>query len=423
MATDILVRARKTKTGGKSYEYRFEMASIGGKRQWSSKGGYRSEKAARIAGIAALNAYNACGKPLQRNEMSFADFLETWMESECVPTLKESTVLNYQKKIKNHIRPYLGHYRLNSIQREKIQELLCGMHNNGYAKNTLLVVKGILTKSLNYAVEAGYLLTSPATGVKIPKFENTAIPTRTAPRSCLSDAELATIMQRFPEGNPAFLPLLVGYHCGLRIGEAFALTWEDIDLKAKTITVRRQIQWRQNVRTAEEKQSRNGRKCVEAGAWYFTSPKYNSQRTIDIDTGLATVLMKEKAQQQEAASSLGSEYQYYYEDEHHVVNQRGIGIEVQFVFVRTDGSYINTRTMQYTSKIIHEQLGIAHFDYHSLRHTHTTTLLERGAPLKYVQKRLGHKNIDITLNIYQHLTEGMKERGRFAIKEMTKYLL
>lgn len=99
MATDILVRARKTKTGGKSYEYRFEMASIGGKRQWSSKGGYRSEKAARIAGIAALNTYNACGKTLQRNEMSFSDFLKMWMESECVPTLKESTVLNYQKKI------------------------------------------------------------------------------------------------------------------------------------------------------------------------------------------------------------------------------------------------------------------------------------------------------------------------------------
>ena len=95
MATDILVRARKTKTGGKSYEYRFEMASIGGKRQWSSKGGYRSEKAARIAGIAALNAYNACGKTLQRNEMSFSDFLKMWMESECVPTLKESMITSY----------------------------------------------------------------------------------------------------------------------------------------------------------------------------------------------------------------------------------------------------------------------------------------------------------------------------------------
>ena len=383
----------------------------------------QERKGGTDCGHCGVECINACGKPLQRNELSFADFLETWMESECAPTLKESTVLNYQKKIKNHIRPYLGHYRLNSIQREKIQELLCGMHNNGYAKNTLLVVKGILTKSLNYAVEAGYLLTSPAAGVKIPKFENTAIPTRSAPRSCLSNAELATIMQRFPEGNSAFLPLLVGYHCGLRIGEAFALTWDDIDLEAKTITVRRQIQWRQNERTAEEKQRRNGRKCAEAGAWYFTSPKYNSRRTIDIDTGLAAVLMKEKVQQQEAASSLGSKYQHYYEDEHHVVNQHGIGIELQFVFVRTDGSYINTRTMQYTSKIIHEQLKIAHFDYHSLRHTHTTALLERGAPLKYVQKRLGHKNIDVTLNIYQHLSEGMKERGRFAIEEMTKYLL
>ena len=105
------------------------------------------------------------------------------------------------------------------------------------------------------------------------------------------------------------------------------------------------------------------------------------------------------------------------------MNQHGIGIELQFVFVRTDGSYINTRTMQYTSKIIREQLKIAHFDYHSLRHTHTTALLERGAPLKYVQKRLGHKNIDVTLNIYQHLTEGMKEHGRSVIEKMTNYLM
>lgn len=134
MATDIMIRVRKTKKGRKSYEYRFEMASVGGKRQWSSKGGYTSEKEARLAGLAALSAYNGCGKVLQKNEMSFADFLDEWILRDCVPMLKESTVLNYQKKIKNHIRPYLGHYRLNSIQREKIQELLCGMHNNGYVE-------------------------------------------------------------------------------------------------------------------------------------------------------------------------------------------------------------------------------------------------------------------------------------------------
>lgn len=49
------------------------------------------------------------------------------------------------------------------------------------------------------------------------------------------------------------------------------------------------------------------------------------------------------------------------------------------------------------------------FDYHSLRHTHATMLAEADAPPKYVQERLGHKGIDVTMKIYQHLTKRMSE--------------
>ena len=49
--------------------------------------------------------------------------------------------------------------------------------------------------------------------------------------------------------------------------------------------------------------------------------------------------------------------------------------------------------------------------YHSLRHTHATMLAELGASPKYVQHRLGHKNIQVTMNIYQHLTDKMSEEG------------
>ena len=79
--------------------------------------------------------------------------------------------------------------------------------------------------------------------------------------------------------------------------------------------------------------------------------------------------------------------------------------EIHFVCVREDGTYITPRTMQHTSRVIHNELNIKEFDFHSLRHTHATVLLERGAPLKYIQQRLGHKKIDITLNVYQHQTD------------------
>ena len=186
------------------------------------------------------------------------------------------------------------------------------------------------------------------------------------------------------------------------------------------MTVSRQIQWRQYKRSAEIKKVVNGRRQTNAaGEWYFTKPKYDSCRCIDLDSTLVELLVREKERQNKAREE-NEQYCRYYEDEKKAINENGKGIEVFFVCVREDGSYINSRTMQHTSKVIHTELDMPEFDYHSLRHTHTTELIENGAPLKYVQKRLGHKNINVTLNIYQHMTEGMKQQGREVIERMLR---
>lgn len=67
--------------------------------------------------------------------------------------------------------------------------------------------------------------------------------------------------------------------------------------------------------------------------------------------------------------------------------------------------------MQHCGRIVHYQLDMPLWDFHSLRHTHTTNLLSNGADIKYVQKRLRHKNIKTTLGIYQHITDEIKERN------------
>ena len=77
---------------------------------------------------------------------------------------------------------------------------------------------------------------------------------------------------------------------------------------------------------------------------------------------------------------------------------KGTEKEIRFVCIREDGTYITSRTMQHVSRVIHNALNIKDFDYHSLRHTHATVLLERRAPLKYIQQGFGHKKIDITVN-------------------------
>jgi integrase len=52
--------------------------------------------------------------------------------------------------------------------------------------------------------------------------------------------------------------------------------------------------------------------------------------------------------------------------------------------------------------------GVRRIKFHGLRHTCATLLLQAGAPIKVVQERLGHKRIEITLNIYAHALPSMQ---------------
>ena len=418
MKQNVIIRKRKSVKHGITYEYRFEAASISGQRKWISKGGFKDENTARMEGIKALNEYNTCGKVVKPSTMSFADFLEHWLLNDCVATLNEVTILNYRKKIKNLIVPTLGKYRLNTIGRDQLQGLLTALHYNGYAYNTLSAVKGILTKSFNYALYSEFLMKSPAINLKIPKSENTAIPTRSSPHVYLTQEQRKKIFDRFSVGSPSHLPLMIGLHCGLRLGEAYALTWNDIDFMNKTITVNKQIQWRQFKRTKEEKRLNNGKAADNCGCWYFSSTKYKSDRVIEMDEGLYRLLIEEKEKQDKAAAYFAERYTHYYENEKREIVCEETKKEIQFVFIRENGTYVTPRIMQHTSRVIHNELNIKEFDFHSLRHTHATVLLEKGAPLKYIQQRLGHKKIDVTINVYQHLTDDLKARGVAILNDM-----
>ena len=418
MKQNITIRTRKSAKHGVTYEYRFETASIGGQRKWISKGGFLDENTARIEGFKALNEYNTCGQVITPTTMSFSDFLEHWIVNDCSATINEVTLINYRKKIKNLIVPYLGKYRMNTIDRDKLQNLLITLHDNGYSNNTISGVKGILTKCFNYAYYSGYLLRMPAVNLKIPKSENTTVPTRLSPHVYLTKEQLSTIFERFPLSHPSHLPLMIGLHCGLRLGEAYALTWEDIDLTQKKITINKQIQWRQYERSAEAKRADKGKKTDECGCWYFSSTKHKSDRVIEMDDELFGLLSVEKQKQENARTYFGDRYTLYYTTERREITSNPTANEIRFVFVREDGSYITPRTMQHTSHTIHHNLNIKDFDYHSLRHTHATLLLEKGAPLKYIQQRLGHKKIDITVNVYQHLTDELRKQGTDILNGM-----
>lgn len=432
---DVLVKKRERKNDT-VWEYRFEVASVNGKRQWISKSGFGTKGEAKREGKQAQRLYEQTGVAVKPTDMSFSDFLDYWIEHQCKLLCKQVTIEGYEKKIRLYIKPALGKYRLRSIRKNNIQDFINKMYNDGFSRNTLTSIKGILSKCFDYALEDdnGYITFNPCRNVTIPK--PTSAPqtkTRYEPHVYIPSNMIDSIFNRFPIGQPTHIPLLLGFRCGLRLGEAYGCVWEDIDFEKKTLSVNRQVQW---VSSKKIGRGGNRRNDVEYGFWYFSEPKYRSYRNIDLDDNLISILMNEK-EKQEISEKYYGELGYftrYYADEMIIhdgvvpdyypspINKIGTDetdYPINFVCRRENGTYISPRTMQHTSSVIHNQLQFEAFDYHSLRHTHTTMLIENGAPPIYVQKRLGHKNLDTTLNIYaNHLTEKFKEQGNMVLNNI-----
>ncbi len=442
---------------GKTWRYRFDIATVAGKRKQISKSGFRTKKEAQAAGNDALYQYEHAGiAPDELNDkISYSDFLDVWLEKDVKKHLKIDTFAGYEKKIRLYIKPHLGQYRIKSITKQNITEFLSDMYNEGFSTNTIYSIRGIITKSFRYAVDNRYLIHSPADGIQL-KFNIGAPPikaTRSNPHVYITKEQMDAIFNRFPVGSSSYIPLLLGYRCGLRIAEVFALTWEDIDFDNKKVSVNRQVQWQKDTeRTEDEIKASSGKKDAGNGYWYFCEPKYRSYRRIDIDDDLCEILLNEKIRQESTKAELmkTDSYLFSFSDHpllftngsspnntppvnriyltHLIDNQientmaKDYRIqdkqEINFVCRRSDGSYVTSRTMQHTSRVIHDKLGIKDFDFHSLRHTHGTMLVEAKAPFVYIKERLGHAKIEMTYQYIDHATKQFDQEGASVLNGM-----
>lgn len=394
-----------TRKRGNKWQYQFEAATINGKRKQITKSGFRTKKEALEAGAKALAEYNNCGLSFVPSEISFNDYLDYWLKEYAEVNLKETTVANYTKKINLYIKPELGIYKLKSLTPAILQNFINKKFNEGFSRNTLIVLKGILSGSLNYAVEPlAFIKFSPMAAVRLPLARAVPdTPTRKKEKSIVTEDEMNTILERFPFGHSCYLPLQLAYRCGLRLGEAFALTWEDIDFINKTLTINKQVQ--------------NQNKF-----WTITDTKYKSDRVIDLDNEMLMILDKYKTLQNKSKEFYA---EYYTQLKINSLNQinDSKGEDIHLINVRENGTYIQPRVMQHCSRIIHYKLGFKNFDYHSLRHTHATMLLSAGANIKAVQERLGHKKVDLTLDTYTHVTDEMrKETLKILNRKSTSHI-
>lgn len=409
---ELNIRKRGTK-----WEYRFEGAKVAGKRTQISKSGFKTKKECTEAGAKALVEYNRSGLTFEPTEISVADYLNYWFDSYCKTNLKYNTQLGYLKIIDNHLIPKFGYYKLKAINPSILQEYANSLKNE-YSKSHIIGILTTFSAALQYAVEPLHSIPyNPMTSVKFPKIER-----KPRERIVLTNDEFSTIINRFKDTR-YYIPLMIGYYTGLRISEAFALTWDDIDLENKRIDVNKQVVKRNfgaDIRKAVEKKG----KKEQRSSWYFATPKtQSSYRNIAFGDTLYKVLKHEKTKQKENELKYGEYYTIHIakieQDEKGNNITRIVPIQkcvdstlprVNLICIDENGQYTSTDSFKHCSKVIHYELKLA-FDYHSLRHTHATILIESGANIKDVQVRLGHTNIATTLQTYVHDTEKMQSEA------------
>jgi len=400
----------------KSYEYYFEVASMNGKRNRISKAGYNTRKEAFEEGYKAMNKLYA-GVDYKPSKMSYADFLNLWIEKYALINLKYRTIETYVRIIKLHIVPKLGFYTMEQLNSAILNDFMISLYvEHNYSKNYLHNFLKIIKSSLRFAYEDMAIIPyNPADRVHVPKYD-------TPPHDVVhifTNEEVSLILNRFKDSSSIYYGLLTAYFTGMRLSEIFALTWDDIDFEKKTININKNIVERNQEGTSHHKHVKGSTTCV----WYFgTCKTQSSYRTVTMGDTLTNALKEFKQEQDENKELYGNAYLMHYKKE--VINPYTNKVEykvitaakeipvgcpvVNFVFVKPNGYYLGTNVVKYAMKIIHYELGIK-CRFHDFRETHATRLIEQGADVKAVAKRLGHSNINTTYNIYVRVTEKMKE--------------
>lgn len=185
--------------------------------------------------------------------------------------------------------------------------------------------------------------------------------------------EIEMILNRFKNNKVFICAFITACYTGMRTGEVFALTWDDIDLDNRIININKTVY-------AKDK--------GKSGRWYLGTTKTpGSQREVYICDSLYAVIIDYKNIQNNLKNQYGKKYKRYIIEE--VKNKFGKLVEykimesyskrnrVEMVFTRKNGTYSGTDIIRHPFKIIHHELGI-NCRFYDLRGSFATKALRIG---------------------------------------------
>lgn len=338
-----------------------------GKPQYGSKSFKGSETAARkeLGRIVREIEHGSYVKPERTN---VADFLRRWLRDYASITVTPKTLEGYTMIVERHLVPHLGRMQLQQLDAKHIQEYYAAARKEGAVKGGKLSAKtvrqhhAVLRKALKCAVRWGMVVRNAADMVDAPKPETTGRPTYTP-------EQLQALVQATDATHWGPI-MLIAAATGMRRGEILALTWDDIDVQRQMILVSKSV---------EETVGKNGLRIKE--------PKSKSgRRAVDVPENVINRLLAYKEQQEAKAEEMGK-----------------LWTSNNLVCPDDAGNLRRPDSVSSQFRDWAKKAGVPSYGIHAVRHSHATYLANLGWQAKFIQERLGHSTIAITMDIYSHV--------------------
>lgn len=357
------------------YEYRIKYRDpVTGKPKEKSKRGFKSKKEAEIA-AAEVEKQLMIGNvdEVLNSEITIKEWITQYLDLYS-PRLRKTTLRTRTSRFDKHILPSLGHLKIQKISRVQYQKFI-NSKLESMSESTVKSLHGTFMMLINKAAEHGIIQTNKFKGIAIKK-ENEEDKLKFLNRDEV-DLFLGSAKQfEYDE----YISVLTLIRTGLRKGELLALTWGDINFEEKTIAINK---------------NRNSQGT-------FPPKTKKSNRTISIDISLTNELKKFHVWQKENKLRHGKGY---HESNYFIVDHYGVPYHEW---------KLNKIIWAITDNVNMPKIGP-----HALRHTHAVMLLESGVDIKTVSDRLGHTKINMTADVYLHVS---RKQENEAVAKLEQYL-
>jgi integrase len=280
-----------------------------------------------------------------RGRVFVKDLLTEWFDGQL--HLKPSTRNETAGDMERHLRPYWGDRIIADIRRADIQTWVAGLD---LAPTTVATLHGRFKTFLNWCVQEGRIVVSPAVGVKLP-------PKTQRPHTYLKPAQVALLADSIQPHYSGFIWGLT--LTGMRMGELTELRFGDIDQERKRANISRAVVW-------------------VKGTAIVGTPKSGKPRDVPLTSKVLSVM--------------------------------GEGAPGDLIFTSARGQRIrptNFRWIHMKSAVRAACAADPSFPPglypHDLRHTAASLAVSAGANIKALQRMLGHAKAEMTLSTYAGL--------------------